>query len=101
VVNLFFKLFTSIFKFPIFKLTIVIVWNNLIAFYVCITFTTTSSMDFGVLVYVIRYLNPFTNVSISYTNLLPNSNSNGNPFIDHGILTSTYIFNGLTTTKEG
>jgi hypothetical protein len=57
-------------------------------------------MDFGVLVYFIKYLNPFTNVSISYTNLLPNSNSNGNPFIDPSILTSVYIFNGPTTTKE-
>jgi hypothetical protein len=101
VANLVFRLFISIFKFPVLRFTIAIVWNNSIAFYVFITRTTTSSTDFGVLVYVIGYLNPFTNVPISYTNLLRNSNSNANPFIDPSILTSIYIFNGPIIAKEG
>jgi hypothetical protein len=99
--NLFFKLLTSKFKFPIFRFIIVVVWNTLVAFYICITSAATSSTDFGILVYVIRYSDPSTNVAISYINLLPNSNSNGNPFTNLGILTDTYIFNGPTTTKEG
>ncbi len=50
VTNLFFELFTSIIKFPIFKLTIAIIWNNSTTLFACITFLATSSKDFGVLV---------------------------------------------------
>jgi hypothetical protein len=56
--NMFFKLFASKIKFPIFRFTIAIVWNNYVALFACITSTTTSSTDFGVLVYVIGFLDP-------------------------------------------
>jgi hypothetical protein len=99
--NLFFKLLTSTFKFPIFKLTIAIVWNNLVPFYAYITFVATSSIDFGVLVYVVGFSDLSIDcASISWTNLLPNSNSNGNPFVDPGLLFSTCISNGPNTIKE-
>ncbi len=41
------------------------------------------------------------NDPISFTNLLHSSNSNSNPFVDHGLLLGTYIFYGLNTSKEG
>ncbi len=43
VTNLFFKLFTSKVKFPIFRLIIPMVWNNSTTSYAFITFATTSS----------------------------------------------------------
>ncbi len=99
VANLFFKLLTSKFKFPIFRLTIAIVWKNSTTFYACITSIITFPTNFGVLVYVVGFLDPFANDRISCTNLLPNSNSNGNSL--HILLPSTYISNGLNITKEG
>jgi hypothetical protein len=33
--------------------------------------------------------------------MLPNSNSNGNPFANPSLLPSTCIFDGLNTAKEG
>jgi hypothetical protein len=78
VANLFFKLLTSKFKFPIFRLTIAIVWKNSTTFYACITSIITFPTNFGVFVYVVGFLDPFANDRISCTNLLPNSNSNGN-----------------------
>jgi hypothetical protein len=33
--------------------------------------------------------------------MFPNSNSNGNPYVDFGILTSTCGSNGLNFAKEG
>jgi len=101
VANLLFKLFTSIFKFPIFRLLITMVWNNSIALSAFITFVTTSSTDFGVFVYVIRFLDFSANDPISCSNPFPNPNSNGIPFADPGLLISTCSFDCLNTTKEG
>ncbi len=75
------------------------VWNNLVALFTFITFATTSSTDFGVLVYVVGTLNPSTNDPSSYTILLLSSNSNGNPFTDSGLLGGTYSFAGLNSSK--
>jgi len=61
----------------------------------------TSSTDFGVLVYVVGFLDPSTNDPISCTNMLPSPNSNGNPFVDLGLLIGTCTYNGLNTAKEG
>ncbi len=99
--NFFLGLFTSIFKFPIFKLIIAMILNNSISFRVRITFVLISSIDFGVLVCVIGFLDLFTNDPISCTNLLPNSNSNGNLFLDPNLLIGTCSSNGLNFTKEG
>ncbi len=96
---MFFKLFTFRVKFCIFKLTIAMVWNNSIALSTCIIFATTFSTNFGVLVYVIGFLNPFVDDPTSYTIILPNSNSNGNPFANFGILGGTCSFDGLNTSK--
>jgi hypothetical protein len=82
VANLLFKLLTSKFKFPILRLTITTLWNNYIALSICITFATTSSIDFGVLVYAIRFLDPFVKDPYSYINLFPNPNSNDFPFVN-------------------
>ncbi len=101
VANQFFKLLTSKFKFPIFKLTIAMVWNNLVASFACITFATTSSIDFGILVCVIRFLDPFTDDPITCTNLLLSPNSNDYPFTDPSLLFGTCSFGGLNITKEG
>jgi hypothetical protein len=38
---------------------------------------------------------------MSCTNLLPSSNSNGNPFVNLGLLPGTCIYNGLNIAKEG
>jgi hypothetical protein len=57
--------------------------------------------DFGVFVYVIGFLDPFTYDPISYINLIPNPNSNGNPSGDHGLLNGTCSSGGLNITKEG
>jgi hypothetical protein len=95
--NIFFRLFTSIFKFPYSNL----IWNNSVAFCAYITFVATSSTNFGVFIYVVGFLDPYADDPIFYTNLLPNSNSNGNPFTDLGLLPSIYIFNGLNIVKEG
>jgi hypothetical protein len=77
------------------------VWNSSIALSTCITSTTTSSSNFSVLIYVIGSLDPSTDDPISYTNLFAISNSNGNPFANAGLLTSTCSFDGLNTSKEG
>jgi hypothetical protein len=58
-------------------------------------------IDFGVLVYVIGFLDPFTNDPLLCINLLPNPNSNGCPFIDHGLLIGTCSFCGLNIAKGG
>jgi hypothetical protein len=47
-----------------------------------------------------RILDPCVDDPISCTNLLPNSNSNGNPFVNPGLLTSTCTSNSLNSTKE-
>ncbi len=59
------------------------------------------SIDFGVLIYVIGSPYPFTNDPNSCTILLPGSNSNGNPFVDFGLLGNTYSFVGLNFSKVG
>ncbi len=99
--NLFFILLTSIFNFPIFGLTIAIIWNNLAAFCACIIYATTSSIDFGVLVCVTRFLDPSVDDPISCTNMLINLNSNGNPCVDPSLLIDNYVSDGLNSTKEG
>ncbi len=95
VANLFFKLLTSKFKFPIFKFTIAMVWNNSTTSSICITSVATSSIDFGVLIYVVRFLDLSTKDPNSYTNIFPNPNSNDFPSTNPGLLTSTYSFGGL------
>jgi hypothetical protein len=99
--NLFFKLFTSKFIFPIFIFTIAMVWNNSASLYACITSITTSSTNFGVLIYVIGFWDPYANDPISYTNFLPSPNSNSCPFINLGLIIGTCSSGGLNTTKKG
>jgi len=101
VSNLFFKVFTCKLKFPIFRFIIAMVWNNLVALSTFIIFVATSSIDFGVLVYVVWSPYPSTNDPRSYTILLPISNSNGNPFVDSGLLGGTYSFTSLNFSKAG
>ncbi len=74
-------------------------WECVICAY--ITSTTTSSTNFGVLVYVIKFLDPFVNDPIFCTNMFPSSNSNGNPFAYLSLLIRTCSFDGLNSTKEG
>jgi hypothetical protein len=76
------------------------VWNNSITLFAYITFVTTSSIDFGVLVCVLGFLDPFVNDPNSYTILFPSSNSNGSP-IDSNLLGGTCNFVGLNTSKVG
>ncbi len=94
-------MFASRVKFPTFIFTIAMVWNNSTTLFACITYATISSINFGVLIYVVGFLNPCTNDPISCTILSPNSNSNGNPSADYGLLGGTCIFDGLNTSKEG
>jgi len=101
IANLFFRLFISIFKFPIFKLTIAMVGSNSIGLFACINFVATSSIDFGVLVYVVGFLDPSIDDPTSCTNLLPSPNSNGNPYANLGLVINTYSSDGLNITKEG
>jgi hypothetical protein len=77
------------------------VWNNSTTLFACITSTTTSSTNFGVVICVVRSLDHSIDEPISYTNLFAISNSNGNPSVDFGLLTSTYSFDGLNNSKEG
>jgi len=100
VANLFFRLLTSKFKFPIFKLIIAIVLNNFVALSICITFATTSSTNFSVLFYVVGFLDPSTEVLDSCINLLPDPNSNDYPSIDLNLLIGTYGSGGLNTTTR-
>jgi hypothetical protein len=88
-------------EFPIFRLTIAMVWSNLTTLYVFITSIVTSSIDFGVFVYVVGSLDPFAYDPSSYTITLPNSNSNGNPFVGFGLLSGTYSSVGLNSSKAG
>ncbi len=99
VTNLFFKVFTLRVKFPIFRFKIAMVWNNLVALFAFITSTSTSSIDFGVLIYVVGSPYPFANDPSSYTILLPNSNSNGNPFTIFCLLGGTCSSVGLNSSK--
>jgi hypothetical protein len=73
---MFFKVFTSTVKFPIFKLTIAMVWNYSTILSTYITSTTTFSTNFGVFVCVVGFVDPSTNDPNSYTIFLPSSNSN-------------------------
>jgi hypothetical protein len=75
---------------------IAMVWNNLATLSTFITSTTTSSINFRVLVYVVGSPNPS-----SYTILFPNSNSNGNPSVDFGLLGGTYSCIHLNSSKVG
>jgi hypothetical protein len=77
----------------------VMVWNNSTTLLDCITFITTSSRKFGVLVYVVGFLDLSTKDPSSYTNLLPNRNSNGCPSIDPNLLIGTFSSSGLNFAK--
>ncbi len=101
VTNLFFRVFTFRIKFPIFRVTIAMVWNNSTALSTFITFATTSSTNFGVLVNVVRSLDPSIDDPSSYTILLPSWNSNGNPFADFGLLGGICRSIGLNSSKIG
>jgi len=48
---------------------------------------------------VVGFLDPFVNDPNSYTILLPNSNSNGNPFANSSLLSGTYSFASLNFSK--
>jgi len=76
-------------------------YNNSVALSTFITFVATSSIDFCVLVCVVRSLDPSTNDPSSYTILLPNSNSNGNPSGDFGLLGGTCSSTCLNSSKAG
>ncbi len=80
VINLNNKLLTSRFKFPAFKLTITMVWNNSIILSACNTSIATSSIDLGVLVYVMGFLDPSPKDPNFYIIIL-DLNSNGCPFL--------------------
>jgi len=99
IANLFFKMFISIVKFPIFRLTIAMVLNNSIILSTFITSVATSSTDFGVLVYVVVSLDFSANDPRSCTILLPSSNSNGNPSTYFGLLGGTCSSTGLNSSK--
>jgi hypothetical protein len=101
VVNLFFRLLTSIFKFPIFRFTIAMVWNNLVVLSTYITSATTSSTDLGVLVFVVGFLNPFLENPNSYTIWFLGPNSNGCPYVHCGLLASTCSSSDLNIVKGG
>ncbi len=96
--NLLLRLLTSKFKFPIFKFTIAMVWNNLATLFACITFVTTLSIDFGVLVYVVGFLDPFTKGPNSCINILPSPSSNECPPTNPTLLIGTCSSSGLNTT---
>jgi hypothetical protein len=75
------------------------VWNNSIILFAFIFSTTTSSTNFSVLVSVVGSLDPSTYDPYSYTIIIPNWNSNGNPSIDFGILGGIYSSIGLNSLK--
>jgi len=75
------------------------VWSNLTTLFTFITSITTSSTDFGVLVYVIGSPNPSIDDPNSCTILLPSSNSNGNPSANSSLLGGTYRSIGLNFAK--
>jgi hypothetical protein len=54
---------------------------------------------FGVFFCVIGFLNPSTDDPNSCIIIFPNSNSNGNPFVDSGLLSGAYNFTHLNTAK--
>jgi hypothetical protein len=66
-----------------------------------ITFATTSSIDFGVLIYVIGSINPSIDDLSSYTILFPSLNSNGNSFANFGLLGGTFSSTNLNSSKVG
>jgi len=55
--------------------------------------------NFDVLIYVIGFPDPSIDDPSSCTILLPNSNSNGNPFADFGLLGGTCSYAGLNSSK--
>ncbi len=63
------------------------------------SYAATSSINFGVLVYVIGFIDPFANDPNSSTILLPSSNSNQNPFVDSTLLGGTSSFVGLNSSE--
>jgi hypothetical protein len=77
------------------------VLNNSTTLSTCITFVATLSIDFGVLVYVVGFWDPYVEGPSSCTNILPNPKSNVCPSIDLGLLISTCNFGGLNITKGG
>jgi hypothetical protein len=77
------------------------VQNNSATFSTCITSAATLSIDLGVLICVIGFLDPYVEDPNSCTNLFPNPNSNVCPFVDPNILTSIYNSSDLNITKGG
>jgi hypothetical protein len=74
--------------------------NNSITLFACITLSTTSSTNFGVLVYVVGFLDLFTKDPNFCTNLLPTPNSNGCPSINPSLPTDTCSFSGLNIATK-
>jgi hypothetical protein len=72
-----------------------------VSLYIFITFAVTSSIDFGVLVYAIGFLDCFVDVPNSCTIILPNSNLNGNPSTNYSLLGGTYSSASLNFLKAG
>jgi hypothetical protein len=75
------------------------VWNNSVTLSACITSIATSSIDFGVLVHVIGFLDHSTKHPNSYINLFPSPNSNDCPYVDPNLLTSSCSYGGLNIVK--
>jgi hypothetical protein len=75
------------------------VWNNLATLSAFTTFAATLSTNFSVFFCVVGSLNPSANDPSSYTIIFPNSNSNGNPFVDSNLLGGTYSSTSLNFSK--
>ncbi len=95
------EMFTCRVKFPIFRLRITMVWNNSTALATFITSVVTSFTDFGAFISVIGSSNLSTYDPNSCTILFPNSNSNGNPSTNFGLLGGTCSCANLNSSKAG
>jgi hypothetical protein len=84
-----------------FKLTIIMVWNNSVALSAFITSTSTSSTNFDVLDCVVGSPNPSRDDPSSYTILFPSANSSGNPSTNSDLLGGTCSSVGLNYSKAG
>ncbi len=98
--NLLFKLITSKFKFPIFKLTIAMVWNNSTTISAYITSAATSSTNFSVLICLVGFLDPFVEDPSSCSST-PQPKFKCMSFVNSNLLISTCNSSGLNIVKGG
>jgi hypothetical protein len=75
------------------------VWNNSTTLSAFITSVVTSSTNFDVLICVEGSPYTFIDDPVSYTIVLPISNSNVNPFVDSNLLGGTCSFASLNSSK--